>query len=110
MASPGRLIRDRRRAHGLTQSQLARRAGSTQAAISRLEHDELSPTVDTLVRLLETMGEDLEIGARRPEAEYDRRHLAALLARSPAERLELAMSWNKLAGEVAQAGRRARGE
>jgi hypothetical protein len=31
-----------------------------------------------------------------------------LLRRSPAERLELAIGWNRLAGEMAAAGRRAR--
>src|SRR5438270_11865557 len=34
---PGRLIRERRLANGLTQAQIALRAGSTQESISRLE-------------------------------------------------------------------------
>jgi transcriptional regulator with XRE-family HTH domain len=110
VASAGSIIAARRRAHGLTQAQLALRAGTTQAAISRLEHDELSPTFETFGRLLAALGETFEIDVRRDDGgEFDRNHLADLLARSPAERLELAMSWNKLAGEVALAGRRARG-
>ena len=43
------------------------------------------------------------------EREYDPLHLRAALARTPAERLELAISWNRLAGNLADAGRLARG-
>ncbi|MGZ8650005.1 MAG: helix-turn-helix domain-containing protein, partial [Solirubrobacteraceae bacterium] len=56
MPTPGAILRERRRAHGLTQAQLALRAGSTQAAISRLERDSLSPTFDTFARLIAAMG------------------------------------------------------
>ena len=62
---PGRLIRERRLANGLTQKQLAVRAGSTQAAISRLERGEISPTFETFERLLEVMGEEAELSVRR---------------------------------------------
>jgi transcriptional regulator with XRE-family HTH domain len=106
--APGATIRDRRRGNGLTQAQLALRAGTTQAAVSRLERGELSPTFETFARLLAAMGESFDVQIRREEGDFDREHLRDLLARSPAERLELAMSWNRLAGEVALAGRRAR--
>lgn len=106
--TPGELIRSRRQANGLTQAQLALRAGSTQAAVSRLERDEVSPTFETVDRLLEVMGEDAEVRVRRREGDFDRARLAALRLRAPAERLELALSWNRLAGEVARAGRATR--
>jgi len=106
----GQIVRERRLAHGLSQAQLARRAGTTQAALSRIEAGKTSPTVETFSRLLESLGEEAEVVVRRPETDYDRRHLADLKARPAAERLALAFSWNKLAGEVAQAGRRARAE
>jgi transcriptional regulator with XRE-family HTH domain len=108
METPGAILRDRRREHGLTQAQLALRAGTTQAAISRLERNELSPTFDTFGRLLAAMGDTFELAVRREPGGPDAGHLADLLARSPSERLELAMSWNLLAGEIALAGRRAR--
>ena len=108
MVEPGRIIRERRLAHGLSQARLALRAGTTQTAVSRLERGELSPTVATLQRLLLVLGETAELHVRPLEGDHDPAHLADLLARSPAERLELAMSWNRLAGEVALAGRRAR--
>ena len=107
---PGLLLRDRRVAHGLSQAQLARRAGTTQAAISRIERGEVSPTFTTLLALFDALGEVPELSVRRAEGGHDTRHLADMAARSPDERLELAMSWNKLAGEVALAGRRAREE
>ena len=104
----GRLIRERRLANGLTQAQLAIRAGSTQAAISRLERGDLSPTVDTINRLLAVMGEEAEIVSRRRPLECDPERLRALRARRPADRLAQAIAWNQLAGEVALAGKRAR--
>lgn len=110
MPTPGAILRERRRAHGLTQAQLALQAGTTQAAISRLERDALSPTFDTFARLLAALGESFDIEVRREAQGPDGAHLADLLARTPAERLELAIGWNRLAGEVAIAGRRARGE
>jgi transcriptional regulator with XRE-family HTH domain len=108
MDDPGRLIRERRLAHGLTQAQLALRAGTTQTALSRLERGALSPTFATVQRILFVLGETLDVDVRPLAGDHDPAHLADLLARTPAERLELAMSWNRLAGEVAIAGRRAR--
>ena len=69
--NPGRVIRERRLANGLTQKQLAIPAGSTQAAISRLERDEVSPTFETFERLLEVMGEVAELSVRRSEGEVN---------------------------------------
>jgi transcriptional regulator with XRE-family HTH domain len=106
---PGQIIRHRRLANGLTQQQLALRASSTQAAISRLERGEISPTFETFERLLAVMGEEAEVTVRRPEAAHDYARLRSLRRRQPAERLELAMSWNRLAGQFAAAGRQAHG-
>lgn len=58
----GELLRDARRRHGLTQRQLAIRAQTSQAAISRIERDVVSPTVETLGELLWMMNERLELG------------------------------------------------
>jgi transcriptional regulator with XRE-family HTH domain len=107
---PGALIRDRRRANGLTQQRLALRAGSTQAAISRLERGELSPTFETFERLLAVMGEEADLEIRRVHGDYDLARLASLRQRAPAQRLALAISWNRLAARFAQEGARALGE
>ncbi len=107
--TPGRLIADARARHGLSQTRLALRVGTRQSAISRLENDELSPSVDTLDTLLSAMGERLSLSTQPAERGYDHLHRAAAAARSPEERLALAISWNRLAGRLASAGRRARG-
>lgn len=103
------LVKGARRRHGISQRTLALRAGTDQAAISRIERGRVSPSVETVERLLAAMGEDLKLSAEPMEREYDPLHLRAALARAPAERLELAISWNRLAADLADAGRRARG-
>ncbi|HET8956460.1 MAG TPA: helix-turn-helix transcriptional regulator [Solirubrobacterales bacterium] len=57
----GALLREARRRHGLGQAELARRVGTEQPAISRIERDLVSPSLDTLNRLLEAMGETLTV-------------------------------------------------
>jgi transcriptional regulator with XRE-family HTH domain len=106
--TPGQLIRETRSRRGLSQQRLARRTGTRQSAISRLEADEVSPSVETLELLMRAMGETLQIGAAPPARDYDPLHLRATRLRPPAERLALGISWNRLAGRLAAAGRRAR--
>ena len=104
----GELIRRSRKRHGLSQRRLALRAGTDQAAISRIERGETSPTIETLERLLAAMGERLSIQPEPLDREYDPLHMRATLERTPEERLRLAISWNRLAGRLTEAGRRAR--
>jgi transcriptional regulator with XRE-family HTH domain len=104
----GELIRTTRIRRGLSQERLARRAGTQQSAISRLEADEISPGVETLDLLLRAMGDRLEIADGTPERAYDSAHRRATAERSPSERLALGISWNRMAGRLAAAGRVAR--
>jgi transcriptional regulator with XRE-family HTH domain len=104
----GELIRTTRARHGLSQQRLARRAGTHQSAISRLEADEISPSVETLGLLMLAMGEDLRLGGGSPQRDYDPAHRRATAARSPSERLALGISWNRMAGRLAVAGREVR--
>jgi transcriptional regulator with XRE-family HTH domain len=60
---PGDLLRTVRRRRGLTQSDLARRAGTSQPVISAYEHGRRDPSFGTLERLLRAAGEHLQIGA-----------------------------------------------
>jgi transcriptional regulator with XRE-family HTH domain len=105
----GELIRLSRERHGLSQQRLARRAGTHQSAISRLEADQVSPSVETLETLLRAMGERLDLAAAPPPRDYDPLHRREMARRSPAECLALGISWNRMAGRLAAAGRRARG-
>jgi len=61
---PGPLLRKARQRHGLTQESLARRARTSQRQISRIERGDISPSIETLARLLAAMGERLELRAR----------------------------------------------
>jgi len=77
-----------RRRHGLSQDQLADRAGTSQAAISRIERGLVSPTFETLAKLLDLMGERLELEAAPIDYGHDRTLLRQNLARSPSERID----------------------
>lgn len=101
---------EHRRRLGLSQRSLARRAGTTQAAVSRIERGLTSPTWDTVQALLLAMGYEPELRARRLRGRWDPVHLAAVRERSPAERLELAISANRMAGRLRDAGREASDE
>ena len=106
--TPGQLIRETRLRAGLSQERLARRTGTRQSAISRLEADEVSPTIETLDTLLRAMGNQLSIAGDLPEREYDPAHRRAAAERPASERLQLGISWNRMAGRLAAAGRAAR--
>jgi DNA-binding XRE family transcriptional regulator len=54
-----------RKMQGLSQSEVARRAGLNQPAIARLESGALKPTLDTIQRIAHALGRDLEINLVR---------------------------------------------
>jgi transcriptional regulator with XRE-family HTH domain len=64
--TPGGLIREVRRRRGLTQAELARRAGTSQPVVSAYEHGRRDPTYETLRKLVEAGGEQLELTAAVP--------------------------------------------
>jgi transcriptional regulator with XRE-family HTH domain len=105
---PAYWLRELRARHSVSQADLAIRAGTTQQALSRIENGAVSPSVNTLGRLAATVGEDLTFDSRPREVPFDPDQLAAALARPMAERLELSLSWNRFAVEVAAAGAKAR--
>lgn len=84
----GKLLRQARERHGLTQNQLAIRARTSQAAISRIERGLVSPTVETLEKLLDLLGEKLALAAEPIDYGHDRTLLALNLERTPSERLD----------------------
>jgi transcriptional regulator with XRE-family HTH domain len=63
---PGDLLRAVRRRRGMSQTELARRAGTSQPVISAYEHGRRDPTVGTLRRLIEATGERLHLDAELP--------------------------------------------
>ncbi len=83
------MIRGSRLRAGLTQAELARRMGTTQTAISRLERSGSNPRVSTLAQVLEAAGERLVIATEpRPEDNLDVAQLRGHLAMSPRERAQ----------------------
>lgn len=93
MTTPGQLLRDARRRHGLTQQQLAMRARTSQAAISRIERGLVSPSVAMLTQLLDLIGEELVLDARRIDYGHDRTLLRENLARSVSDRIDHATAF-----------------
>jgi transcriptional regulator with XRE-family HTH domain len=91
----------------VSQRSLARRAGTTQAAVSRIERGLTTPTWETVRALLLALGYEPDLGARRLHGRWDVVHLASLRERAPGERLALAVSANRLAGRLREAGREA---
>ena len=102
----GTLVSRVRRKHGLTQAQLAIRAGTSQAAISRIERGLESPTVDRLAALLEVMGETLALAAEPMRPWADGTDLASERAMTAEERLEQGVRLAEFVTELAAAGDR----
>ena len=73
------LIRMARRQAGLTQMELAERAGTSQAAISAYESGRRSPSVDTLVRILAATGLELRMRLAPPDTHTSARSAAEAL-------------------------------
>lgn len=101
----GQFIREARLRAGLTQRELAARAGTSQSAIARIESGSTSPSFDRVMRLVRACGFDLDIHV--VPLDEDLWTLAEQGERlSPDERLD-----RLLAGaELLEAGRRARSE
>ena len=83
----GSLIRASRLRRGISQAELARRAGTSQSAVARIEAGRTSPTVETLERLAAALGLQLELDATETDSGVDRTLVAAALRHSPTERL-----------------------
>jgi transcriptional regulator with XRE-family HTH domain len=75
----GELLLSARELTGLTQSQLAARARTSQSAISSMETGNRLPSVRTLIRIAEAAGFELVVGLRVPGAD-DPTVLGALIA------------------------------
>lgn len=83
----GKVLREARVRHGLTQSQLATRARTSQAAISRIERGIVSPSMTTLTALLDLLGERLELRSHPVDAGFDRVQHMRRLALSVEDRI-----------------------
>lgn len=97
--APGELLRASRRRHGVSQALLAKRAGTTQSAISRIESGRISPSVDTLWELLYLLGEDLELSAQASDSGIDVTLNQSNLTFTPAQRVQRGLAFADLVRE-----------
>ena len=109
--SPSVLIRDARKQAGLTQAELAERAGVTQSVVARLERGGGNPTFLTLERVLHAAGHRLELTAvEQGLRTVDETLIEQQLALSPAERVRSLGRQAAFMQRLADAGARARGQ
>jgi transcriptional regulator with XRE-family HTH domain len=69
------------------------RASTRQSAISRIERDKVSPSVETLRELLYLLGEDLTLGAKHRDFGIDRTLNEENLALTPSLRVRRGLSF-----------------
>ena len=96
----GELLREARERHGLTQKQLAIRSRTSQAAISRIERGLVSPTVETLEKLLAMVNEELVLDARPIDWGHDVTLNRSSLERTVGERIAVAESFDEFVRSV----------
>ena len=83
----GDLIFEARKRAGLTQAELAVRAGTTQSGIARWESGRTSPSLDDVRRLIRLCGLDLEV-AIVPYDGSDMAQAERLLELTPQQRID----------------------
>ena len=87
----GALLRQARSSARLTQEQLAEKTRIQQSALSRIERDDVSPTLATLDLLLRACGKELRL-TDRPGLDVDRTPIRALLQMTPGQRARAAQN------------------
>jgi transcriptional regulator with XRE-family HTH domain len=104
----GEALRETRERLGLSQRQLAVRAGTSQDAISRIERGVEAPTLERFEQLLLAMGKQVVLDVEPLESPIPSAELASSARLTPSERFREAVSWNRLVSELALEGERAR--
>lgn len=98
------LIREARRRGGLTQQELAERAGTTQSAVARWESGRTSPDLATVRRLVRLCGLELEVAIVEPD-DSDLAQARRLLRLTPGERVERGVQVSRRLHELRGSGR-----
>jgi transcriptional regulator with XRE-family HTH domain len=102
------LVREARKRAGLTQRELASRAGTTQSAVARIEAGRTSPTLEHLTRLVRACGFDLYVRLAALD-DHDWSLVEENLAMRPAERLAKLIRAVRFAESGREAARAHRG-
>ena len=106
--TPGQLVKETRERHGLTQRQLAHRAGTSQSAVARIESGKEEVTWARLRILLLVMGEEPVLAIRPLPGRYDAWDVLEQRKLPPEARLANGIAFSKLGTELAAAGEAAR--
>ncbi len=106
----GCVLRETRERQGLSQRRLARRAGTSQDAISRIERGVEAPTLERFAQLMLVLGWRPTLALEPLAGSVESAELGVGRVLSPRERLREAMSWNLAVSRLAAAGERARHE
>jgi transcriptional regulator with XRE-family HTH domain len=90
MTTAATLLRQARTRAGLSQRALARRAGTAQSVIARIESGQTSPTWETLERLLDAANVDLnaQLEPRVVVGSHMLDEVAGILRMTPEQRLQ----------------------
>lgn len=104
------MLKDARNRAGLTQTELGRRLGITQAAVAKLERPGANPTVATLEDALRATGRRLVLTTEPVSPGIDETLVFEQLGLSPDQRLAQLESMYEWGRELTLAGARSRGE
>jgi predicted transcriptional regulator len=105
---PSTLIRQARKAAGLTQAELANRARMKQPEIARLESRGANPRLSTLKRVVTAAGHNLKLELDRT-GQLDETLILASLKETPTERLHAHRNLLRTARELGGLAFRASG-
>jgi transcriptional regulator with XRE-family HTH domain len=104
------LLRKARNEAGLSQAELGKRLGMSQAAIAKLERPGSNPTVDTLDDVLWATGRRLDLAAPPRRSGVDESLIRQQLELTPAQRLRGIETMYTEGRALALAGARSRSE
>lgn len=104
----GILLREARLRAGLSQAELARRAGKQRSAIGRWERGEVQPSFETLRELVRACGLDIGYGLYKYD-DHDALLVRDSLRASPARRLRSAVNAANMLQRAAATATQSRG-
>ncbi len=104
MDNLGEIIKRERLGRGLSQAQLALRAGTDQSSLSRIESGREDVTWARLRAILLSMGLEPELGLRAVEHSEDPAHVAMARRLPPSQRLEGGLNVAEFARDLREAG------
>lgn len=98
----GPILREARRRAGLSQRELAGRAGTSQSVVARIELGQASPTWETLTKLLDAAGFELgtELTRRPVVGSHMLDDVARILSLTPEDRLAELANYSRLSAAM----------